>query len=162
MNVKQPQNDSENALESLGIKSHEVEAYIESEAKAPYAKQICICGHPMIHHRELAAGRLACVNGQMYCPCIKPEAVLVAQDTRYFSRKTEGWGVRHALVRGLHETEKNGKWAKFLIAPSCKMCRTCEPPLLPTSVSKAQRPSRNPEPENVFLCEECIRILLTR
>lgn len=148
--------NGQDSLAHLGITSEEVEASIEQQEIAPYAKQICICGHPMVHHSEFVHGKLWCVNGRMQCPCQKPTAVLLAQDVRYFSRKTEGYGARHALTLGIYHSLKAQKSARFLVKISCKLCLTEIGPLLPTAVTPHGRPSVRPEKENVFLCKDCI------
>lgn len=152
----------DSGLSRLGIDPAEVEAYISLKADAPIAKQICICGHPISHHIDLGEGRLSCVNSTMYCPCVNKEAVLVVEDIRYFSRKTEGFGVKHALTRGLHELHKRGKLSKFIVTPCCKACGEETPPLLPTSVTPNLMASSKPAPHNVFLCGNCIAKLLIR
>lgn len=148
--------EPQSALEALGLDANEIDEVEFKISNAPMRKQICICGHGMLRHEEFMPGRWSCISGKMHCPCQNPASILVADDPRYFARRTEGVGPGHALSRGLRALERNGKSAKLLINASCQKCGDSEAKLLPVAINRMGRPSSKPEQINVLLCHDCV------
>lgn len=98
-------------------------------------KRICVCGHPAGRHTQVQ-GLTICKPSRMECPCKNLRAVLRAEDTRNFLRKTEGSGMLHALGRGLVAAQQAGKSVEWLIESKCDRCLT---PGVVTAVAVTQR-----------------------
>lgn len=86
-------------------------------------RRICVCGHPAGRHTQVQ-GITLCKPTRMECPCKNLRAVLRAEDTRNFLRKTEGSGALHALGRGLKAAHEAGKTVEWLVEAKCDRCLT--------------------------------------
>ena len=84
-------------------------------------KRICICGHSVARHM-IDSGIVSCVAGKQPCPCVEIRAVLRAQNTRGFMRKTMGVGVFHALGSAVAQAVQDGIEIEWLIPAVCDKC----------------------------------------
>lgn len=128
-------------------------------------RNICICGHAVSRHSfDKWQNKTFCKPGQLSCPCVQPRAVLDVPNTRYFMRKSQGNGAKHALVRGVaasievlgqEEFEEKRTW---LVEPKCDICK--EPAKYnPVSVDSTGVPVEDYREDDVglyvFMCELC-------
>ncbi len=146
-----------NALQELRIDDSEVDAFLSNRAQNPPEKMVCICGHATNKHNEISKDYWSCVTARHYCPCAKPIPVLLVQDTRYFMRKTYGYGAKHAMSTGLRKLNQEGKWSKFIIDLSCFRCNSTDVKLHPAALNRDFRISDRPEAINVLLCWNCLQ-----
>ncbi|MFM1786420.1 MAG: hypothetical protein RL228_370 [Actinomycetota bacterium] len=158
--MSESQSVSNDALSLLGFSETDVEEELRKNRLAPPSKQVCICGHAVNKHSELSQGRWTCQTANHICPCQGPEPVLVVQDTRYFMKKTEGYGPMHAISYGLMRLRQEKKWARFIIDLKCDRCKAENCKLYPTALSPELRIVRRPSSINKFLCIECLELIL--
>ena len=148
--------ESQNALSQLGIADSEVDAFLLGRAETPPEKLVCICGHATNKHNEITKDYWSCVTARHYCPCSKPVPAVLVQDTRYFMRKTYGYGAKHAMSTGLRKLNQEGKWSKFIIDLTCFKCETANVKLYPCALNRDYRVSDKPEAINALLCWSCL------
>mgnify|MGYP006863220138 CR=1 FL=1 len=118
------------------------------------SKQVCICGHAINKHKDLGR-RVYCETGRMVCPCLQEIPVLVVGDTRYFMRKTLGWGSKHALARNLVRCIEKRVEIRWLTDQDKCWNATCtNTPVYPVPLDENVVVDR-PAPVNVLLCESC-------
>jgi len=151
---------SSDALDAFGFSESEIEAELRKNRLAPPSKQVCICGHAVNKHSEPSEGRWYCRTANHDCPCGGPEPILVVQDTRYFMKKTEGYGPMHALSYGLMRLRQEKKWARFIIELKCDRCKAEDTKLFPVPLSPELRVVRRPSPINKLVCNDCLDLLL--
>jgi hypothetical protein len=156
LNPDLPEQDS--PMDLLGINSESVMRFISERDRYDQSKHVCICGHAINKHKELGGGRLMCITGRHYCPCVAKQPVLYSNDTRYFMRKTYGLGSKHALSTGLQRLKQVGKAAHWLEAPACwnDSCTSGNPLIFPVPMDKHSLIVNEPGCLNAFLCETCI------
>lgn len=144
------------ALAALGIDPDEVmEEYEATRPKTVRNGLICICGHPVARHTEVA-GVGVCTPSRMVCPCRTPRAVADSADVRLFQYRTDGSGIRHALIRGLTAVANAGKEAHWIVDLVCDNPECGSPTnVVPVPVTSSGSPTDEPSPLNVFLCSEC-------
>lgn len=127
-------------------------------------RRVCSCGHGMSRHKfNPIANSHSCMPGRLSCPCLVPTAVLDTPNTRYFMRKNQGSGTKHALSMGYAASKAAlgdafSDKVKWLIEPKCQFCGT-ETKYYPVRVTpKGQVLFDTDEIEygvTAFLCEEC-------
>jgi hypothetical protein len=117
--------------------------------------QICLCGHQVSKHYEVA-GRKSCATSKVWCPCERTIPALKVSDARYFQRATSGIGSLHALQMGLFHTRRNKKPAEWLIELSCFKCSTIGVRLLACSYTEDKRIVRRASKFNGLFCMDCI------
>jgi hypothetical protein len=143
------------ALSQLGISAEAVDEYLSHLPRRPTNRQICTCGHPMSKHSESVAGAVACVTGNLWCPCTKPFAIVDVDDVRYFMRESHGRGAKHALSIGLRRLQKAGKQSRLLIQPHCFMCQSTLAGLEIVGIDRNGGVASSAAPVNALLCEPC-------
>jgi hypothetical protein len=116
--------------------------------------RICLCGHGMSKH-TIANGIVFCKPSKMDCPCKNARAVLDAEDTRPFLRKTQGAALKHALSRGLAALIASGKDAVWLIDLECDRCKEPSETLVPVPVTKSGFASEDVTGYDALLCQRC-------
>lgn len=144
-------------LDSLGVSAESVEKFLADRDRYDESKHVCICGHAINKHSGYEEGYGQCLTGRHYCPCIKKRAVIFANDTRYFMRKTYGAGSKHALSAGLLRLKQVGKSAYWLEKPHCwnPSCESGNAPVYPVAIDKSNRVVNEPGRINVLMCETC-------
>jgi len=87
---------------------------------------ICLCGHGMSrHYEDPKFGSVTCKPSQMWCHCTRKYPVLTADDTRLFTRLSDGYGQDHAVIWGLSALIKKGKKAEWVKQGLlCHVCKT--------------------------------------
>lgn len=70
--------------------------------------RVCICGHGATSHTETLPGIFSCQPSRMTCHCQTLYSVITVPDTRVFRRMSNGYGVDHALVRGIAALASKG------------------------------------------------------
>lgn len=146
----------ETALAEMGIDGADVDAFRAALVDIPPDRLVCICGHAVNKHNEIAPGRIICQTAKILCPCDVPRAVVVVQDTRYFMWVTKGIGAGHALAAGLRRLEARGKWSKMLEPPKCDGCHQTDLKISPVAISQRGTVSMKQQKINVFLCDNCL------
>jgi hypothetical protein len=129
-----------------------VEVALSGGTRVPY---VCICGHSIGSHHEMAIGGWYCSNGRLWCPCERPLAVLEVPDLRDFHFRTYGSGDRHALTLGVQRSLRNGRLVRQLIDNACFKCQEVHERLIPTSLSNELAILEYPGPRNALLCPDC-------
>lgn len=114
---------------------------------------ICVCGHPVGRHTQIQ-GITLCKPTRMDCPCKNLRAVLRAEDTRNFLRKTEGSGALHALGRGLKAAQDAGKSVEWLVEAKCDRC-SVEGPVSPVAVTQRGVIVQSATGYDALLCRKC-------
>jgi hypothetical protein len=146
---------AEEILAEMGIGMDEA---LEADASVRYKQgrdsRICLCGHPMGRH-NVVGGIVMCKPNKMDCPCKKARAVLEAEDTRKFVRKTVGSGKFHALGLGLVSSAVAGKSVKWIIEMVCDKCGEESEVLSPTPVTQNGFLSGEVTGYDVLLCSSC-------
>jgi hypothetical protein len=143
-------------LSALGMDVDEVIA-IDSTLRTRPAERdgrVCLCGHSLTKHTEVG-GIVMCKPSKMDCPCKKARAVIDAEDTRPFLRKTQGAGPMHALSRGLAALIQSGKEAEWIIDLVCDKCKKSNDNLSPVPVTKDGRSSEMATGYDALLCPKC-------
>ena len=153
LNTPKEKNLSENAFNFLDL---DVTEAIEESRKSNTErnKQICVCGHPIRRHGKNLRGELYCHPNALYCPCKEQRAVLTAQDTRVFLRKTSGGAMLHALTRGLATCVERGIEVEWLISMTCDKCKT-ETKVVPVPVHQNGAIANDDTGHNALLCNNC-------
>jgi hypothetical protein len=118
-------------------------------------KKVCVCGHPVSQHGEPYPGFQGCFPPKSECLCKSPKPVLEVSDKRFFTRRTIGWGEKHALSRGLFGLVRAGGVVKSLVGNSCEKCGQVAAKLIPTSLSESLSILESPGVFNALLCPEC-------
>lgn len=149
---------AEEALEALGIRANEaIDADRNSRAVARSRskdRRVCLCGHAVNRHLT-TNGIVMCTPSRMVCPCKNIRAVLEAEDTRVFLRKTTGPGVEHALVKGMAALVIAGKQANWIDQPTCDRCSS-QDGVSPVPVTSAKTVAYGePTGYDALLCETC-------
>lgn len=142
----------------LGVSAESVERFLRERDRFDTSKQICMCGHAINKHSGYERDCGICLTGRHYCPCAKPNPVLIASDSRYFMRKTYGTGSKHALSSGMLRLQQEKKKATWLIEPGCWFpdCNSGNPLIFPVALDDSNSIIERPGPKNVMLCETCI------
>jgi hypothetical protein len=140
----------------LGIDESSVDRFLHDKARYDRSKQVCICGHAINKHHPLD-DKFYCLTARHWCPCRTPNPVVVANDTRYFMRKTYGPGSRHALSTGLRRVRQVGKKARWIDQPECwnPKCPKTNHLIFPVALNDLSQPVAVPSKINVLLCETC-------
>jgi hypothetical protein len=115
--------------------------------------RICICGHPVGRHTNIA-GIVLCKPTRMECPCKSVRPVLECDDVRPFLRKTSGSGAMHALGRGIAAAHERGKNVAWLVEMKCDRCQK-DGRLSPVPVTKQGVASNEATGYDALLCAEC-------
>ncbi len=116
-------------------------------------KRICICGHSVARH-IVDSGIVSCVAGKQPCPCVEIRAVLRAQNTRGFMRKTMGTGVFHALGSAVAQAVQDGVEIEWLIEQKCDKCGA-EGKVSPCAVTRQGIIMDEATGYDKLLCVEC-------
>jgi hypothetical protein len=145
----------DDAFSQLGISAEAVDEYLSRLPRRPTNRQICTCGHPMSKHSESDSGAISCVTSNLWCPCVKPFAIVEVDDIRYFMRESHGRGIKHALSIGLRGIQKAGKQSRLLIEPHCFMCQKTELNLEIVGIDRNGGVASSAAPVNALLCEAC-------
>ena len=116
-------------------------------------RRICVCGHPAGRHTQVQ-GITLCKPTRMECPCKNLRAVLRAEDTRNFLRKTEGSGALHALGRGLRAAQDAGKSVEWLVEAKCDSCLTAAQ-VSPVAVTQRGIVVQSATGFDALLCRKC-------
>lgn len=152
-------------MDEFDLDSAEVAEYNEVYRQDPRStdRRICICGHSMSrHHFNDYTGGHDCKPGQLSCPCINPRPVIEVPNTKFFMRKSQGSGAKHALPRGIFAAiEKLGEdfneQKKWLVDEICDFCK--EPakfyPVRVTPTGEILSDSDEDEGVTAFVCAEC-------
>lgn len=143
-------------LEQMGIDLDEAIALDEEvRNRRPRDRRICLCGHGVSRHEELA-GRESCSALGYNCKCRKVQPVLEVDDIRVFLSKTEGTGILHALNRGILSATKKGQNIQWIDGTRiCHRCGTDEGRLTPTAVTGNGFPADHDTGYNAILCDTC-------
>lgn len=143
------------AFAAMGIDLAEVlEADKSVLGKREKDNRICICGHPMARHTQVA-GITMCKPSRMDCPCKKARAVVEVSDMRPFLRKTEGSGAMHALTRGMAQLASVGKQAKWIVPLVCDRCQKEHNQVYPCAVTQQGVAAKRATGYDALLCAEC-------
>lgn len=148
------------AFTRLGMSAQAVDSYLSRLPRRPSNREICVCGHPMNKHTEVAEGLESCVTSNLWCPCARPFAIVEVDDIRYFMRESHGRGVKHALTIGLRNLQKAGKGSRLLIEPHCFVCHSTENPIEVVGIDRNGGLAFSAAPVNVLACEACILRLM--
>ena len=148
------------ATSALGLLGMDLDDVLETDSELrtrPLERdgRICLCGHGMSKHTVIIDGITNCKPSKMDCPCKRARAVLDAEDTRPFLRKTQGPGPMHALSRGLAALAVSGKDAKWLIDLNCDRCNEPSDTLIPMPVTKGGFASEDVTGYDALLCQRC-------
>lgn len=152
---------SSDGFEVFAFSKEEAEAvYLEKEKTDNYKKdpRICVCGHPVTRHKwRDVVSAYVCKPNAMQCPCAGPNAVLEADDTRFFVKKTTGVGPHHALSQGVLALLKAGKEFQWTVEKKCSKCERETESLTPVTLSAQMVVLRNGDagPLNALLCGDC-------
>ncbi len=131
-------------------------------------KRVCICGHPASAHATQNPNasiadawkrmkRDKCKTGKTTCPCDGFIEILESEKMNHFVfRTTTGGQNGHALYRGVAKALSEGKTVTWTNANAlqCLICSRTEPPLYIAAMTLGGRVSEEPQPKNVFLCEQ--------
>lgn len=148
---------AKDALSAMGLDLDDV-LTVDSTLRTRPAKRdgrICICGHGVSKHTDFGNGVVACKPSKMDCPCKKVRAVLDAEDTRPFLRRTQGAGSMHALARGLAALAQSGKDAQWIIDLECDRCHEHSDNLVPVPVTANGLATDYATGLDVLLCPTC-------
>ena len=155
--LQTPSLASNDPFVELAITEESVTRFLEEKDLYDTSKHVCICGHAMNKHSGFDEGYGSCVTGRHWCPCSNPRPVLIAQDTRYFMRKSYGPGSKHALSTGMLRLRQLGVGMEWIEKPTCWRpdCHSGNPLIFPIPLNEAMRVVESPGKLNVFLCETC-------
>jgi len=153
-----PKEESLQLLASMGISFEEAKEASEA-LKTTRAKddRICVCGHKISNHSTSSSGLISCVPSRLQCPCKRIHPVIRCDNLRPFMRKTDGHGVRHALVLGIAKAIEIGATVEWLENPTvCERCGQAAR-VKPVCVTK----QGYLVPESVgwdsLICDECFK-----
>ena len=143
-------------LAQMGIDFEEAKEASELMKQKKFSRdsRVCVCGHSMSRH-TIVSGIVVCKPNRMDCPCKKERAVLEAEDTRLFVRKTHGSGKWHALGAGLVSSVENEKTVKWLIEMVCDKCGSETETLTPVPVTQNGFASEEATGYDALLCRGC-------
>ena len=144
------------ALSAMQLSTPYLDEVDKHPKQRPLSREVCICGHSVNNHKDFGDGQLICAPGKQFCPCQRLLPVIEVENTKYFLRRTRGYGEKHALTLGLHHLTKHGFWSRMLIEPICFKCKSTSVSIYPTPISRGNTVSYGPSPLNVFLCIDCI------
>lgn len=153
-----------NVRDLFGFSSDDVEeAFKEKEEEEARKRdgRICSCGHPVKHHTKTSDGYISCKPGRQFCPCEMLAPVIKVPDTRYFMRRSQGNGARHALSMGIHAAikanTKSEDLMEWLVPPVCQNpnCGNEGVKLYPTHITAERVVMDEPTKFNVLLCDDC-------
>lgn len=147
---------AKDALAALGMDVDNV-LNIDNELRTRPSKRdgrICLCGHGVSKH-QIIGGIVVCKPSKMDCPCKKVRAVLDAEDTRPFLRRTQGAGPLHALTRGIAALAASGKDAHWIIDLECDRCHEHSNNLVPVPVTQNGVAVSEPTGFDALLCPAC-------
>lgn len=144
------------ALEAMGMNVDEVmEVDSVLRTRPPQRDgRICLCGHGISKHQSFS-GRVVCKPSKMDCPCKKIRAVIDAEDSRPFLRRTQGGGPMHALSRGLAALAASGKDAQWIIDLECDKCHEYSDNLVPVPVTANGFAAEEATGYDALLCPSC-------
>lgn len=150
---------AKDALAAMGLDLNEV-MDVDSVLRARPQKRdgrICICGHGITKHTVFPNGKVMCKPSKMECPCKTVRAVIDAEDTRPFLRRTQGGGSEHALTRGLAALAMSEKEAHWIIDLVCDNCGEFNESIVPVPVTADGRVSGLTEATGYdrLLCPSC-------
>jgi hypothetical protein len=126
-------------------------------------KQICSCGHGISRHKfDKYQNRYICQPSAYICPCMVMKPVIEVSNTRYFMRKSQGSGVKHALSMGYAASKEAigdvfTDGVTWLIEPKCEICGA-ETKYYPSRVTASGKILLDVDPDEgitAFLCAEC-------
>lgn len=144
------------ALSALRLDTPNLREVSERKGRKPMNREICLCGHSVNNHKDYGDEKLNCSPAKQFCPCEQLLPVIEVESTKYFLRRTWGYGEKHALAIGLHYLTKNGLWSRMIIDPVCFKCGNMDCTIYPTPISRMNTVSNGPSGVNVFLCLDCI------
>lgn len=144
------------ALSALQLSTHYLDEVDQRPKQKSLSREVCICGHSVNNHKDFGDGQLICSPAKQFCPCSKLLPVIEVENTKYFLRRTRGYGEKHALTIGLHYLTKHGLWSRMVIEPICFRCGATDLTIYPTPISRDNTISYGPSAVNAFLCLECI------
>jgi len=148
----------EEMLASMGISMEEAEEANENLRVRPAHggrdARICICGHGVSRH-TVTNGAVYCKPTRMECPCKKVRAVIEAEDTRPFLRRTGGAGAMHALSLGLVGLAQKGRSARWVVDLVCDRCGKEDSNVVPAAVTSNGVGVSYPTGYDVLLCPGC-------
>ena len=135
--------EAKDALAAMGLNLDDVLEVDSTLRTRPQKRdgRICICGHGLTKHTDYGGGRVSCKPSKMFCPCKQVRAVIDAEDTRPFLRRTQGGGSEHALTRGLAALAASGKEAHWLVDLVCDNCGEFSESIVPVPVTADGRVS---------------------
>lgn len=146
---------AKNALSAIGVSLDEAVLVDETiRNRGPRDNRICICGHPMSAHADIAGRHIECQRARMVCKCVKPRAVLACSDTRLFLRKTTGPGMEHALIRGLGAIANKDGEAEWLVPFVCDICSS-DQDITVSPITEFGKVSYEPTGHDIFICKKC-------
>jgi hypothetical protein len=148
---------AKDALAALGMDMDEVLEVDSGLRTRPQHRdgRICLCGHGISKHTVLDNGVVICKPSKMDCPCKKVRAVIDAEDTRPFLRRTQGGGPMHALSRGLAALAQSGKSAHWIIDLKCDACGEYSDNLSPVPVTLNGVIMTDATGYDALLCSDC-------
>ena len=149
-------------LDAMGLTLEEVARAEETVRVRPALRdgRICLCGHPVSRH-IVAAGIVSCTLGRQTCPCKSVKPVIDVTDTRYFLKKTEGYGPLHALSRGVALLEEKGGSGDWIVTIECQNPNCAKTPnsrVIPVPVDGRVTPPRvatSATGYDLLLCTTC-------
>jgi hypothetical protein len=130
-----------------------IEANDELKTRGPRDQRVCLCGHAVSRHDEIA-GVVFCKPSKMECSCKKTRPVLKVSDLRVFLRKTDGTGAMHALGRGMATAAQKDISVEWLVEPVCDRCEK-PGPVSPVAVTQTGFVARYDTGYNALLCKAC-------
>lgn len=151
----------ESALGDFGFPEEVLDDHAQDKMRKEYGRLICVCGHPISNHTKTADMEF-CGTARMYCRCQNKVAVLEVEDKRCFMFKSEGYGPRHALLKGVHKSHKNGKKTRFLGEKSCFKCKVVSEILIPIGLDRHFSVCFGEAPYNGLFCVSCFEGILGR
>lgn len=149
----------ESALNHFGISAGSVDEILQiSRGDADRMKPVCICGHGVSRHIQYSEDSAPyCSVAKGWCACKRPLPVIKVRDTRTFMHKTEGWGIKHALIKGIRAYEQKGGKISMIIEPRCIMCDRTDGMLLPAPLNRFNKIARTAQEVTIIVCENCLR-----
>lgn len=150
---------AKDALSAMGLNLDDVLEMDSALRTRPSVRdgRICICGHGVSKHTVYPNGKVLCKPSKMQCPCKNVRAVIDAEDTRPFLRRTVGAGSMHAFTRGLAVLAASGKEAHWIIDLVCDDCGEFDNNIQPVPVTADGRVSSSTDATGYdkFLCPSC-------
>ncbi len=154
-------NIAESALGSIGVPEVSIARHFEDMSRKEYGRNVCVCGHPMSVHSK-GETQFLCIASRLGCPCMNPTPVLEVGDKRLFLFKSEGFGLKHALVKGMYKSKLNNSMTRFIGEQTCFKCRTVKENLIPAGLDLNYKVVFWPAPYNGLFCISCLEELFGR